>query len=133
MTTTEAGAMQDEVNIAINRLENFSAPQGDHYADTIRAHIAALAKMVRCQQIDLAGLRKLDYRVTELKNDLCEARELLEHKDDKLKVQQSEVERMLTLLLPLKGRREAFADSILGLDSYIAVDEALNPEQKGGV
>lgn len=47
--------------------------------------------------------------------------------------QQAEVERMRRLLLPYKGRREAFADSILGLDAPIAVDEALNPEQKGGV
>lgn len=72
---TAGAPTPDDVESALSRLESYSNGLGDGCCSTIRAHVsflnetlAALSKTIKCQQVDLAGLRKLDFRVTELKH-----------------------------------------------------------------
>lgn len=94
----------------------------------------------QCQQVQTPTPENVEEAIDQLLNDaLCHRDGYGNHHENAkairahIAAQQAEVERLRALLLPLKGRREAFADSTLGLDAHIAVEEALNPEQKGGV
>lgn len=115
MTTDPKAPLPDEVENALARLESYSNGLGDGCCSTIRAHIAALSKTIKCQQVDLAGLRKLDFRVTELKEQINLMTKHQAGADDKLTKLEAENKRLveaLDKLARLGGPHGGYGNSI---------------------
>jgi uncharacterized small protein (DUF1192 family) len=124
--TTPKAPTQESVEKALLSLELGTAWSSTQELDadikTIRSHIAAQASMIKCQRIDLAGLRRLDYRVTTLKDEVERLRGVLNTCEGRILNAQIGINTGDT-----KAELSKYLDAVLDI-----IRKALNPEQKGG-